>query len=108
MIWLHYYHKGCKILIQINLYFQGYADGLDVEESLNILQNTCKSEDNVLAYKSVYDLKYTIPKRENCGTYKPKNTNITSRCFCDDIYDPRKMKIIFSQIIDRHMKFNSE
>ena len=81
---------------------------MDIGESLNILQNTCKSEDNVLAYKSVYDLKYTIPKRENCGTYKPKNTNITSRCFCDDIYDPRKMKIIFSQIIDRYIKLNSE
>ena len=81
---------------------------MDVEESLAVIQTSCTTEDNVLEYRSVSDLNYTIPKRENCGTYKPKNTNITSRCFCDDIYDPRKMKIIFSQIIDRYMKFNSE
>ena len=63
---------------------------MDVEESLNILQNSCTSEDNVLVYTSVSDLNYAIPKKENCGSYKPKNPNITSRCFCED-YDPRKL-----------------
>ena len=63
---------------------------MDVEETLNILQTSCTTEDNVLVYTSVSNMNYTVPKRENCGTYKPQNPNITSRCFCED-YDPRKL-----------------
>ena len=63
---------------------------MDVEETLNILQTSCTTEDNVLVYQSVSNMNYTVPKRENCGTYKPQNPNITSRCFCED-YDPRKL-----------------
>ena len=63
---------------------------MDVEENLNILQTSCTTEDNVLVYTSVSNMNYTVPKRENCGTYKPQNPNITSRCFCED-YDPRKL-----------------
>ena len=63
---------------------------MDIEETLNILQTSCTTEDNVLVYTSVSNMNYTVPKRENCGTYKPQNPNITSRCFCED-YDPRKL-----------------
>ena len=63
---------------------------MDIEETLNILQTSCTTEDNVLVYQSVSNMNYTVPKRENCGTYKPQNPNITSRCFCED-YDPRKL-----------------
>ena len=63
---------------------------MDIEETLNILQTSCTTEDNVLVYTSVLYMNYTVPKRENCGTYKPQNPNITSRCFCED-YDPRKL-----------------
>ena len=63
---------------------------MDVEETLNILQTSCTTEDNVLVYTSVSNMNYTVPKRENCGTYKPQNPNITSRCFCED-YDTRKL-----------------
>ena len=63
---------------------------MGIEETLNILQTSCTTEDNVLVYTSVSNMNYTVPKRENCGTYKPQNPNITSRCFCED-YDPRKL-----------------
>lgn len=70
---------------------------MDVEESLAVIQTSCTTEENVLEYTSVADLNYTIPKRENCGSYKPQNPNITSRCYCDD-YDPRKLWIFFHRL----------
>ena len=63
--------------------------GMSKEESLEVLQTSCPSEESVDQYTSVSALNYTIPKRQNCGTYKPNNPNSTNTCFCDD-YDPRK------------------
>ena len=65
----------------------GYS--MNGDESLSVLETSCPPEENIIQYTNVAGINYTVPRRENCGTYKPQNPNSTNTCYCEDL-DPRK------------------
>ena len=66
----------------------GYS--MNADESLSVLETSCPPEENIVQYTNVAGINYTVPRRENCGTYKPQNPNSTNTCYCEDL-DPRKL-----------------
>ena len=71
--------------------------GYDLDEAeakLALEENgACQSNDTYTMYsKIVDDASYIIPKRFNCGTFKPSNPTWETRCTCDDVREPRKYK----------------
>ena len=65
------------------------SDDLTPSQGLNITQKSCLSEQTIDYFKDVLNRTYTIPRRENCGTYKPTDPTAENKCICPE-QDTRK------------------
>ena len=57
------------------------------EQGLNITRTSCPSENTVNTFKDVSNRIYAIPKREQCGTFKPDDPTSDNTCVCPELDD---------------------
>ena len=57
---------------------------------LSVLETACASADAFDAYESVDGRAYAVPRRENCGSYKPDAPTKESKCVCGDLGERKK------------------
>ena len=55
-----------------------------------MLETACASADAFDAYESVDGRAYAVPRRENCGSYKPDAPTKESKCVCGDLGERKK------------------
>lgn len=72
---------------------------LTAEQALNITKTSCPSEETANLFVDVLNRTYTIPKRQNCGTFKPTDPTRLNQCNCEDL-DDRKKSTSFRYILD--------
>ena len=63
----------------------GALDKLTQTQATQVLRFPCNSTSNSDMYKAVTGKNYLIPKRVNCGTYKPERPTYDNRCECPDM-----------------------
>lgn len=61
---------------------------LTVEQILNITDSSCPSGETIDRLVDVSNKTYPMPKRVNCGTYKPESPNYENKCTCPDLEEP--------------------
>lgn len=74
----------------------GKDNGLSVDQSLRVLETSCPSNDSYTAHTDKLGKGFIVPKRINCGTYKPLSPTWQSRCECTE-KGTRKLLIKRSQ-----------
>ena len=61
---------------------------LTAEQVLNITDTSCPSGETIDKLVDVSNKTYPIPRRVNCGTYKPESPNYDNQCTCPDLEEP--------------------
>lgn len=78
----------------------GKDNGLTVEQSTAVLETSCASQGTYDVYQdsAIDGQAFIIPKRFNCGTYKPLEPTWESRCQCDDLGTRERNHLCFMKV----------